>query len=458
MIDAAHSSSALSRSPDANREPAELPGQAGRSILPLLVLFGGVYFVQGIVEPTACLPAQPMQSDLRGWTFSAEQIGRFFGLIGIGWSLKPLFGIVSDFLPIGGYRRRPYLLLSTAATAMAFLALAALWEAGPGPRSSWLGRWIGLAPNGSDIGHFAWLLIVAVCGVAMTDVALDALAVETGQALRITGQIQSVQWLALSVAGLLVGIGGGFVAEHRLQTAMFVGCVLLLIASLATVLVLARERRHTALPTDNARAAWRQVQTGERLAVLIAAAAFLFLWNFNPFSSNVLQQYMTEELHFSEQYYGVTLSVQAIGMIAGCLGYFWYCSRVPLVMLIHAAIVAGIISTLTYWLVRDSTTAVIASLVFGFAWQTGTLVQLDLSARICPTAAAGLTFATLMAISNTGSSIAAYLGGGWYDELAAAMDGNRHLAFHALVGIGATFTAGCWLLVPFFNRAGIEWK
>ena len=30
------------------------------SLVPLLVLFGTLYFVQGIVEPTACLPAQPI--------------------------------------------------------------------------------------------------------------------------------------------------------------------------------------------------------------------------------------------------------------------------------------------------------------------------------------------------------------------------------------------------------------
>ena len=58
----------------------------------------------------------------------------------------------------------------------------------------------------------------------MTDVTIDALAVETGQPRGITGQIQSVQWFAMAVAGLLVGVGGGYVAEHQPQRPMFVGC------------------------------------------------------------------------------------------------------------------------------------------------------------------------------------------------------------------------------------------
>src|SRR6187397_254546 len=107
-------------------QPPRTP--ALREVLPLFVLFGSLYFVQGIIEPTACLPAQPVQTELRGWGFTAGQIGYFFGIIGIAWSIKPLFGLISDFFPLGNYRRWPYLVLSTAGTAVAFLALAAIWS------------------------------------------------------------------------------------------------------------------------------------------------------------------------------------------------------------------------------------------------------------------------------------------------------------------------------------------
>ncbi|HMC12178.1 MAG TPA: hypothetical protein VKH44_12845, partial [Pirellulaceae bacterium] len=148
------------------------------SMVPLLVLFGTLYFVQGIVEPTACLPAQPLQTQLRSWGFSAGQIGRFFGIIAIAWSLKPLFGLISDFLPIAGRRRRPYLLLSTAAAGLAFLFLAAVWES-PAGTAVWFGWLIG-ATEQPGVGQIGCLLLVAGLGVAMTDVAIDALAVETG--------------------------------------------------------------------------------------------------------------------------------------------------------------------------------------------------------------------------------------------------------------------------------------
>jgi len=229
----------------------------------------------------------------------------------------------------------------------------------------------------------------------------------------------------MSVAGLLVGIGGGYVAQHQLQRQMFVGCGLLALASLAVVLWVVREPRHRGRPRDNVLRAWQQVWSGRRLQVLLSARLFLFMWNFNPFSSNVLQAYMTDELGFAEQFFGNLGSVKALGMILGCMTYGWYCRRVPFGLIVHGSIVAGIVSTLGYWLLRDGRPR---------SWPASSLAspgkrparQLDLSARICPTESAGTMFALLMAISNTGESAGVYLGGGWYDGLAAHFHGDRH--------------------------------
>src|SRR5687768_16100434 len=101
-----------------------------RGVLPLLALFGGLYFVQGMVEPTACLPSQPLQTWLEGQGQGPETIGRFFGTIGIAWSMKPLFGLLTDFVPFLGTHRWSYLVVSTLGTALGFLLLGWLW--GPG--------------------------------------------------------------------------------------------------------------------------------------------------------------------------------------------------------------------------------------------------------------------------------------------------------------------------------------
>jgi MFS family permease len=429
-----------------------------REVTRLLVLFGTLYFVQGIVETTTCLPAQPIQSHLSRQGFTAGQVGHFFAIIGIAWSLKPLFGLISDFFPIAGRRRQPYLIFSTGAAAISFLAVAAVLDRESGVLGGQLDaafRWLAHMTAGQpQVSQAGWLLVIAGVAVALTDVVVDALAVERGQPLGITGQIQAVQWGALSVAGLIAGSVGGYVAQHQLSRPMFVGCGLLALASLAAVLILVREPRRAASPTDTLRLAAGQLWSGRRLAILASAAAFLFLWNFNPFSSNVQQEYLTKVLGMNEQFYGHLVSIQSAAETVACFAYFWYCRRVPLGRLIHLSILAGIVSTVCYLWVSGPISAVLASIVFGLAYQTGLLIQLDLAARICPTESAGTMFALLMALSNTGVSLAIYFGGEWYDALAAHYHGNRHLAFDVLVLIGAAFTAGCWALVPVMKWAG----
>jgi MFS family permease len=410
-----------------------------RAILSLYLLFGMLYFVQGIVEPTAGLPAQPMQSRLEDWGLKPERIGYFVAFIGIPWSLKLLFGLVSDFLPVRGYRRWPYLVLSTAATAILFFILSTVWT---GPERVTLA---------------AGLLFGTCLALAMTDVVVDALAVEIGQPLGLTGQMQSVQWGSMSVATILGSALAGYVAERKLLGPAFIGCGLLATASLLVVLLVVREPRRQRDPAENIRAAWQQLTAGRRLLVLLTVGAYLFLWNFNPFSSNVLQHYSTRVLGLSQQFYGWQGSIQAAAQVVACIGYGLVCRRIPLGWLVHGSIVAGILSTLCYLPMHDARSAIVASIVFGLTYQTATLIQLDLAARVCPTQSAATVFALLMAISNTGITAANAVGGGWYDALNSTL-GSRHAAFDGLVLIGAGFTAGCWLLVPLMRWAGVDWR
>jgi Na+/melibiose symporter-like transporter len=282
-----------------------------RELVPLLILFGSLYFIQGIVEPTAGLLTQPVQSQLSQWSLSATQIGQFMAFIAIPWSLKPVFGLLSDFVPLGGLRRLPYLLLTTALATAAF---------------GWLGLTWG-SPTGVDTAR--WLLLVATAAVALADVVIDASAVEAGQPRGITGQLQSVQWGAMSAATILAGSLAGYVAEHKLFPWAFHGCALLSLAGMVVVLLALREPRRNSLPQDTLAKAWTQLRSGRRIAILLSVAAFLFLWSFNPFSSTVQQLYTTKELGLSEQFCGNMYSVQSAAQVVACIGYGWFCRATP---------------------------------------------------------------------------------------------------------------------------------
>ena len=182
----------------------------------------------------------------------------------------------------------------------------------------------------------------------------------------------------------------------------------------------------------------------------MAVGAFLFLWNFNPFSNTVLQLHMTQSMGFSDQFFGNTVSLMAIGSVAASVAYGFYCRRVPMLWLVHTSIVLGIASTLAYWAMADHASAVLVNLVVGFTYMTATLIQLDLAAQACPARVAGTGFAILMALSNLGTVVSTWLGGAWY-ERGRTLWGSQ-TSFAVLVGLGAAFTAACWLIVPFLPR------
>src|SRR5580698_4436071 len=84
----------------------------------LLLFFALVYVVEGLGQ-IGGLIAQPLNYYLKtaqGW--SPLQITAFVSLFNLPWIIKPLYGLISDFVPLFGYRRKSYLILvNTAAIA-----------------------------------------------------------------------------------------------------------------------------------------------------------------------------------------------------------------------------------------------------------------------------------------------------------------------------------------------------
>jgi len=402
-----------------------------RGTVGLVTLFGAMYFIQGIAEPTEGLIAQPVFSLLKSWGYSAAAIAAFGALLALPWSLKPLYGLLTDFVPLAGTRRRSYLIATSAASALG-LALLYLLEVRSG--SYYL---------------LLVLLLIPTVGVAFSDVVVDALMVETGQPRGLTGTLQSIQWAAMYGGMIVAGILGGWLSEHGRQREGFLICGLTSCLTLGLTLLFVREERQPAARHRVGRAAGELVRIAKTPAVL-TAAAFLFLWSFNPFSTSVLYLHLTEFMGISERFYGITVSLLSVGAIAGSLAYGAYCRRIPLRWLLHLAIGAGVLSTLAYWCVSGKISAAIVSVVVGFTYLTGSMVQFDLAARVCPLAAAGTTFALLMSVSNISLSLSTAMGGHLYERW--SIQWGSPVAFNLLVALGALFTSACWLLLPLINR------
>lgn len=119
----------------------------------------------------------------------------YSGVIGIPWIVKPLWGILTDVVPIAGYRRRPYFILAGLLGAASTLLLSLKKKV--------------------DV-MFALLSMTAVsAGAAIADVTIDACAAENSMShLSLAADIQSLCAFCSSI-GQLVGFTiSGFIVHQ----------------------------------------------------------------------------------------------------------------------------------------------------------------------------------------------------------------------------------------------------
>jgi hypothetical protein len=113
----------IARVMPARSDPVIIPPRSHPdSVRRLMLFFAVVYTVEGIGQAKVGIVWQPLTYFLKtqyGWT--ALQIAASLSVLDVPWVVKPLYGLLSDFLPLFGYRRRSYLLLSNLAAIVAFV-------------------------------------------------------------------------------------------------------------------------------------------------------------------------------------------------------------------------------------------------------------------------------------------------------------------------------------------------
>ncbi|GMP52566.1 hypothetical protein CsSME_00018326 [Camellia sinensis var. sinensis] len=110
------------------------------------------------------------------------------------WSIKPLYGILSDCIPIRGRKRVPYLMIATVLSLVPWLILGQVSSL----RSSKM--------------PFMIFLTLQNLGSAMADVVVDAMIAEAVRVERASfaGDLQSISWMAMALGGICGSLLGGY--------------------------------------------------------------------------------------------------------------------------------------------------------------------------------------------------------------------------------------------------------
>ena len=397
------------------------------------LFFGMAYFAQGLCDPAAGLMAQPLRRHLGDLGYSVGEIAQFLAVISIPWTLKPFYGLVTDFIHLLGRRRKSYLILAGSSGLLALILQAANSSASMGPQLA-----LGIA------------LSLVTFSTAFHDVIADALMVEVGQPQGKTAFIQSVQWTAMNLGTILVGILGGFLAQMKDYTTSIQVCLVLTFVNLVLSVTQVEEPR-VERDALSVREESEGLVSAMRSPAILAAAGFLVLWSFNPFSNTVCYGYLTGVIGMNEQSVGFALSILAFGSLLGSSHYGFLARRLSLRSLLRLAVVSGVLSTLCYALVADRPTAYLASFIVGYTYLMGCMVQFDLCARCCPPRFAGTLFASLMALSNLSLIASDWIGGAMFDTLDALI--GHEMTYQLLIIIGSSFSLLCLILVPVIEAA-----
>src|ERR1700722_741957 len=154
--------------------------------------FAIVYAVEGTCQARAGIMAQPLTYWLKeAIHWDPVTISASLSVLDLPWIIKPLWGAISDFVPLFGYRRRPYLVLANIAAFLAFGWVAAL---------------------NTTTAMIPALTVTAVA-MAVSSTLCGALLVETGQKTNNSANFVNQQWLWFNIAQMIAVLLAGYLIE-----------------------------------------------------------------------------------------------------------------------------------------------------------------------------------------------------------------------------------------------------
>jgi MFS family permease len=393
-----------------------------------MLFFAIVYVVEGIGQARVGIIYQPLTHYLKvtGWT--PLEVTAYFAALNFPWIIKPLFGLVSDFVPLFGYRRKSYLVISSICAVGAYAWIARLTEP----------------------CEFALLLILTSYAMATASTLCGALLAENGQSLRLSSMFVSQQWLWFYIAIMASSYLGGALVERlsalsALQAAAGVAAVAPIAMVLASLFLL-DERKITASGLEMGRT-FQSIVAASKSVKLYIVALFLFLYSFAPGFGTPLYYFMTDELKFSQSYIGILGSIASAGWIAGAVAHRWFLRKMSSKALLYFSIVLGTLSAASFLMLADEVTAAIVNFANGAAMMIATIASLTLAADYCPKRSEGFAFAGLMSIMNLADLCSNNAGAFLYEHVF-----NNQLG--PLIVVSAASTAFALVLVPLLRLNG----
>jgi folate/biopterin transporter len=360
----------------------------GHEPTPELIAILLVYFVQGILGLARLAVSFFLKDELH---LTPAEVSALLGIVALPWMIKPLFGFISDGLPIFGYRRRPYLVLSGVLGATAWVLLA-------------------------TIVHSAWAATLAISlgslSTAIADVIVDSLIVERArkESVSSAGSLQSLSWGSAALGGLITAYFSGALLQHfDTQTIFWITATFPLIVSAVAWVI--SESPVTEKPSWSAvTEQLQQLKQAVSQKAIWLPTLFLFLWQSTPTAEATFFYFSTNELGFEPEFLGRLRLVTSVASIVGIWVFQRFLKAVPFRVIFGWSTVISAILGLSMLLLVTHTNRALGiddrwfslgdSLILTVMGQIAYMPVLVLAARLCPPGVEATLFALLMSVVN----------------------------------------------------------
>ncbi len=240
------------------------------------------------------------------------------------------------------------------------------------------------------------LIILNSTNTAFRDVAVDGIMCIEGKRYNATGKIQSIQWISISVAGLLTGIGGGYLAEKWGYKGGFLSLIpIYLLVAIPAFFYQEDKPVENKVPTT----LFLDLKKLFAHKQLLIIGLFIFLYKYSPSFGTPLFFIQRDTFKWGKIWIGTLGTISTAFGIIGSLLYYRFSQRINIKKWLFFSVFLGAVTTLSY-LYYTPKTAIIYEVVYSLIGMFIFLMVMDFMARKTIKGLEATSFALLCSISN----------------------------------------------------------
>lgn len=421
---------------------------SGIEVSPELIAILTVYFVQGALGLSRLAVSFFMKDELH---LSPTDMAAIGGITSLPWLIKPLYGFLSDGIPIFGYKRRSYLIIAGVLGCLSWLALGTVV---------------------TDTSSAVAAITLGSASVAVSDVVADSIVVEKSRKLAkdskvedsisplptaifddtgaesieylgvsdenksdaglesevnvAAGDLQSLCWSAAAIGGILSAYFSGSLLQTVSPKFVFTLTALfpLLISAVSFLIDEKAEVFQPSLKEFSTTVGSQFTSLKETLInpKIYLPVLFIFAWQATPTPDSAMFFFTTGELGFEPEFLGRVRLAASLAALAGVTIYRTFLKDISIKQVILWTSLLSVPLSLTQLMlvthynrvlgIPDQVFALTDTVVLTVLGQIAFMPTLVLASTLCPPGIEGTLFASLMSIYNAAGTLASELGAG----------------------------------------------